>query len=160
MNSESSASKQKLFLRGSFTSSSTSSGCDVDYMFNIKSMLDKVETQISKDGKSQLQRLINNIDNPDKSKPMKAVPLSELNTVDLYFIIVALLERRVITCMEENDALKEALKKALHRISILERRSGLGRRSSKTSSMNASKLSLPEKSKTSEDASSSFSTDK
>lgn len=51
---------------------------------------------------------------------MKAVSLGELNTVDLYFIIVSILERRIITCEEQNDALKKSLKKALRRIDELE----------------------------------------
>lgn len=76
--------------------------------------------QISRNGNSQLQRLINNIDNPEKSKPMKAVSLGELNTADLHFIIVAILERRMVTCEEQNDALKRSLKKALRRIDELE----------------------------------------
>lgn len=76
--------------------------------------------QISRDGNSQLQRLINNIDNPEKTKPMKAVSLGELNTVDLYFIVVAILERRIITCEEQNDALKKSLKKAQRKIARLE----------------------------------------
>ncbi|VDK28171.1 unnamed protein product [Gongylonema pulchrum] len=127
---------------GSFTSSTNSSGSEVDYMHNIKTMLEKLSTQVSKDGNSQLQRLINNIDNPEKSKPMKAVSLGELNTVDLYFIIVAILERRVITCEEENDALKKALKKALRRITVLEEKLGVPNCSGKESKMeNSSKAS-------------------
>lgn len=51
---------------------------------------------------------------------MKAVSLGELNTVDLYFIVVAILERRIITYEEQNDALKRSLKKALRRIAQLE----------------------------------------
>uniref|UniRef100_A0A0R3S1J3 Uncharacterized protein n=1 Tax=Elaeophora elaphi TaxID=1147741 RepID=A0A0R3S1J3_9BILA len=108
-----------LVPHSSFTSS-TSSGSEIDYMQNIKAMLEKSSAQISRDGNSQLQRLINNIDNPEQTKPMKAVSLGELNTVDLYFIIVAILERRIITCEEQNDALKRSLKKALRRISELE----------------------------------------
>uniref|UniRef100_A0A915PY41 Uncharacterized protein n=1 Tax=Setaria digitata TaxID=48799 RepID=A0A915PY41_9BILA len=109
----------KRISPSSFTSSN-SSGSEIDYMQNIKSMLEKLSSQISQDGNSQLQRLINNIDNPEKTKPMKAVSLGELNTVDLYFIIVAILERRIVTCEEQNDALKKALKKALRRITELE----------------------------------------
>ncbi|KAL4003357.1 hypothetical protein ACH3XW_7280 [Acanthocheilonema viteae] len=108
-----------LTPHGSSTSS-TSSGSEIDYMQNIKAMLEKSSSQISQDGNSQLQRLINNIDNPEKTKPMKAVSLGELNTVDLYFIIVAILERRIITCEEQNDILKRSLKKALRRIAELE----------------------------------------
>lgn len=101
---------------------------------------------MSKDGNSQLQRLINNIDNPEKGKPMKAVSLGELNTVDLYFIIVAIMERRVITCEEENDALKEALKKALKRIAVLENQVGINRHPRKDSKMeDSSKASTSSK---------------
>lgn len=133
-------------FRGSFASSTTSSGSEVDYMQNIKAMLEKLSTQVSKDGNSQLQRLINNIDNPEKGKPMKAVSLGELNTVDLYFIIVAIMERRVITCEEENDALKEALKKALKRIAVLENQVGINRHSRKDSKMeDSSKASTSSK---------------
>ncbi|MCP9258240.1 hypothetical protein DINM_002745 [Dirofilaria immitis] len=91
--------------------SSNSSTTDIDYVQNIKAMLEKSSSQISQDGNSQLQRLINNIDNPEKTKPMKAVSLSELNTVDLYFLIVTILERRIVSCEEQNDALKKSLKK-------------------------------------------------
>ncbi|KAK6102660.1 Uncharacterized protein BM_BM17433 [Brugia malayi] len=108
-----------LVPNSSFTSS-TSSGSEIDYMQNIKAMLEKSSSQISRNGNSQLQRLINNIDNPEKTKPMKAVSLGELNTVDLHFIIVAILERRIITCEEQNDALKKSLKKALRKIAKLE----------------------------------------
>ncbi|EFO20835.1 hypothetical protein LOAG_07659 [Loa loa] len=108
-----------LVPHSSFTSS-TSSASEIDYMQNIKTMLESSSSQISRNGNSQLQRLINNIDNPEKTKPMKAVSLGELNTVDLYFIIVAILERRIITCEEQNDALKKSLKKALRRIAKLE----------------------------------------
>ncbi|VDM96461.1 unnamed protein product [Thelazia callipaeda] len=114
----------------SFTSS-TSSGSEIDYMQNIKAMLEKLSSQVSKDGNSQLQRLINNIENPEKTKPVKAISLGELNTVDLYFIIIAILERRIITCEEENDALKEALKKAFRRITTLEEQAGISRASRK-----------------------------
>ncbi|VDO79278.1 unnamed protein product [Onchocerca flexuosa] len=51
---------------------------------------------------------------------MKAVSLGELNTVDLNFIIVAILERRIVSCEEQNDLLKKSLKKALKRINELE----------------------------------------
>lgn len=34
-------------FRGSFTSSTTSSGSEVDYMQNIKAMLEKLSTQVS-----------------------------------------------------------------------------------------------------------------
>ncbi|CAG9537648.1 unnamed protein product [Cercopithifilaria johnstoni] len=102
------------------SASSTSSGSEIDYMQNIKAMLENSSPQISRNGNSQLQRLINNIDNPQKSKPMKAISLGELNTVDLYFIVVSILERRIITCEERNDALKRSLKKALRRIAELE----------------------------------------
>ncbi|VDK86201.1 unnamed protein product [Litomosoides sigmodontis] len=109
-----------IFAPQSSFASSTSYNSEIDYVQNIKAMLEKSSSQISRDGNSQLQRLINNMDNPEKSKPMKTVSLGELNTADLYFIIVAILERRVITCEEQNDTLKRSLKKALRRINELE----------------------------------------
>ncbi|VDN52843.1 unnamed protein product [Dracunculus medinensis] len=104
----------------SSSSSASSTADDINYSRNIKRMLNHLKDQISKDGKSQLQRLLGNIDNPQESKPMKGVSLGELNSADLYFIIVAIIERRVIPFKIENRSLKIELKNMKERIVALE----------------------------------------
>ncbi|KHN80496.1 hypothetical protein Tcan_17087 [Toxocara canis] len=94
---------------------------ELDRLSNMQIMLEHLRTHLSKDGSSQLKRLIGNIDNPQGSKRMKPISLSELNTADLCLIIAIMLERRLNVVDKENERLKLALEKANQRISKLER---------------------------------------
>uniref|UniRef100_A0A915B3K2 Uncharacterized protein n=1 Tax=Parascaris univalens TaxID=6257 RepID=A0A915B3K2_PARUN len=104
---------------------------DLDHIINMETMLEQLRGQLSKDGTSQLRRIIGNIDNPGTSKRMKPISLSELNTADLCFIIAVLLERRLSLVSAENEGLRMAIRVAYNRIAKLEQEIGISSRQTK-----------------------------
>uniref|UniRef100_A0A0M3HP52 DUF4806 domain-containing protein n=1 Tax=Ascaris lumbricoides TaxID=6252 RepID=A0A0M3HP52_ASCLU len=104
---------------------------DLDHIANMETMLEQLRGQLSKDGSSQLRRIIGNIENPETSKRMKPISLSELNTADLCFIIAVLLERRLSLVSAENEGLRMAIRVAYHRIAKLEQETGISSRQTK-----------------------------
>ncbi|VDK48483.1 unnamed protein product [Anisakis simplex] len=93
---------------------------DKTVLRNMQEMLDHLHAHLSKDGHSQLKRLVGNLHNPEQSKRMKPVSLGELNTADLCFIIAIMFEQRLRFVDAENAELRILLERAHHRIGRLE----------------------------------------